>query len=278
MFTNQEGKLRAGWKILLTFVALYGVLQGIVLLLVQWVNVSSLFWIIVIQNIIFAGGAILIWKMCIKGSLKDMGLPGATKHIREVIAGLVAGALSMSLIFILLIVTGGAQVKSWTPYFSRDLFAYLMMFIVVGIGEEVLGRGYIMSVMRQTRSTPLVMIVSASLFSLMHMMNPFSGIIPFTNIFLVGMLFAYMYLKSNNIWMPIGYHIAWNYFQGNIYGFPVSGIEVGSLLTTEINAQHVINGGNFGPEGGIVATLVIGMGFIFVRWYYRNTLFRFYKI
>ncbi|MGH4119264.1 CPBP family intramembrane glutamic endopeptidase [Clostridium sp.] len=68
------------------------------------------------------------------------------------------------------------------------------------------------------------------IFSVMHSLNPSMSIISYLNLFLVALLFAYMFLKSNNFWLPIGYHITWNYFQGNIFGFQVSGQSTERIL------------------------------------------------
>lgn len=101
------------------------------------------------------------------------------------------------------------------------------------------------------------------------------GILPFVNIILIGVLFAYMYLLSGNIWMCIGYHITWNYFQGNIFGFLVSGTSSRGLLTTVIEKDTIINGGAFGPEGGLVVTFIILLGFIFVKSFYKGKSYTF---
>jgi membrane protease YdiL (CAAX protease family) len=87
------------------------------------------------------------------------------------------------------------------------------------------------------------------------------------NIFLVGLLFAYMFYKSGSLWMPVGYHITWNFFQGNIFGFPVSGTEPSGIYTIINTKDNLITGGGFGPEGGILATAVIIICALFVFIY-----------
>jgi membrane protease YdiL (CAAX protease family) len=119
------------------------------------------------------------------------------------------------------------------------------------------------------------MAVSAVIFSLMHIGNPNVSAIGLTNIVLVGILFSYMFIKSGSIWMPIGYHITWNYFQGDVFGFQVSGLKQVGIYKTTILNDNIINGGAFGPEGGIATTVVIIMGLLFVEWYYKNSEFEF---
>ena len=79
-----------------------------------------------------------------------------------------------------------------------------------------------------------------------------------------------MFMKSKNIWMPIGYHITWNYFQGYIWGFKVSGTNSNGLYAIENITNNIINGGDFGPEGGVIVTIIICLTFYFVYRYYKN--------
>lgn len=57
--------------------------------------------------------------------------------------------------------------------------------------------------------------------------------------------------------MPIGYHITWNYFQGSVFGLPVSGNKSAGLYTSKLVEYNILNGGGFGPEGGLVVTAII---------------------
>ena len=127
-----------------------------------------------------------------------------------------------------------------------------------------------MSVLKQTRNIWLILIGPALIFAALHLGNEGIDVLSFINLFLVGVLFAYMFMKSKNIWMPIGYHITWNYFQGYIWGFGVSGISVDGLYKIENVTNNIINGGAFGPEGGIIVTIVTCLMFIFVYWFYRD--------
>jgi len=99
------------------------------------------------------------------------------------------------------------------------------------------------------------------------LMNPKLSALGIFNIFLVGILFAYMFIKTGNLWMPIGYHITWNFFQGNVFGFSVSGITMEGVYAVEYLEDNIITGGNFGLEGGVLATVVIGVGFLLTKIY-----------
>src|SRR5699024_486056 len=105
----------------------------------------------------------------------------------------------------------------------------------VGIEEEVLARGFIIRTMAQRRNKKwLIYDVSAVIFSAMHLMNANVTLAGLLNIVLVGLLFAYMFDVTKSLWMPIGFHMMWNYFQGVVFGFPVSGMSTSSVYPLEI--------------------------------------------
>lgn len=226
-------------------------------------------------NIIIILTSIIAWSKISKRPLYKMGLTPFKKDYKDFFVGLLYGIVSMSIVFGLLLVSGNASVESWQANFSSGMIIELIIFILVGFSEEIFGRGYIMSVLRQTKSLPMVMILSSIIFALLHGLNPGIGILPIINLSLVGALFAYMYIKSGNIWMPIGFHITWNYVQGNIFGFKVSGTDTDSLISTTLGTNDILTGGDFGPEGGLVVTLITVLGFLFVKYYYRNSTYDF---
>ena len=294
MFKNKEGRVRSGWKIAFMMGAsltIIGIISSIVSFLVTVILISNgdfdyqlltytergnqvmnLTYTLLsfLQEIVLIVTPIIAWKVIMRRPLSNMGLTSIKQHNKELIVGLLFGMISISIVFVLLILTGNARVVTWTPRFSIQQLIYLFLYIMVGFAEEIFGRGYIMSVLRQTRNVPVIIIISSIIFALLHGLNPGIGLLPCINLFLVGVLFAYMYIKSGNLWMCIGYHITWNYFQGYIYGFKVSGTDTVGIITTEFETSNLFNGGAFGPEGGLFVTLVILAGFLYVRMYYKN--------
>jgi membrane protease YdiL (CAAX protease family) len=297
MFKNKDGKVRSGWKIAAIMGSTFGIitlisfLMGIILSGILFisgnlsygpdsiVNYTELGKLVMskialvgmfLQEIIMIVTPIIAWRFVMKRKLPEMGLTSLRANYRELISGLIFGAASISIVFAAIVLTGNASVVSWKPNFHINQLIYLVLFILVGLAEEILGRGFIMSVLRQTRSIPAILIISSVIFALMHSSNPGIGIVPYINLALVGALFAYMYIKSNNLWMCIGYHITWNYFQGFVYGFKVSGMNSTGILTTTYQSNNILNGGAFGPEGGLFVTAVILLGFLVVKYYYRN--------
>ena len=79
------------------------------------------------------------------------------------------------------------------------------------------------------------------------------------NLALIAFLYALIYLLTGDIWMTSAMHTAWNMSQGNIFGLQVSGNDSANSIVSAIygqNANSLITGGDFGPEGGLATTAV----------------------
>lgn len=296
LFVNKSGQIRSGWKIgmvmgtyllssmILTFIAV--IVFAIIKLVSgsspqnildfsnevqQSIRGNSIFSVALnyLDGLCMIGGVYLIWRVFDKKRMRDIGMTGLLKGSRDFVSGLLLGILSISAIFFVLLLSGNITLSNELarPDFSAPLFSGLLLFVMVGFKEEIFSRGYCMVVLRQTGKRWVPMVVSSVIFSLLHGLNPNVSIVGLLNIFLVGMLFAYMFEATGNIWMPIGYHITWNYFQGNIFGFPVSGMSQQGLYNITVLKENLLTGGNFGPEGGLLATTVIALGFVVVKYY-----------
>ena len=205
---------------------------------------------------------VLLWRFVNKGTLKELGFRGSLKDLAF---GLLLGAVSIAVIFFILLASGNVTLANslLKPEFSVYSLSFLVLFILVGFSEEIFFRGYVMSTM-ESRGNPkwLIYVVSAVVFSLAHGMNPNVSILGLVNIALVGILFAYMFDATKSLWLPIGYHITWNYFQGNVFGFAVSGTTPHGMYTISTeDGNALLTGGAFGLEGGLLATLLIVLGF-----------------
>lgn len=290
MFKNQNDQIRSGWIILLAFLAMFAgqilfqipgsIMLAVVELTGQSGSITIDFeaalwnrpWILLLtQGGGTVGGIIatlLLWKYLNKKSLKDLGFQGSLK---DLLFGLFLGAISITLIFLLLLVTGNIELLNTLsePKFSAFTISFLIMFILVGFFEEIFFRGYVMKVMASRGNKQWVIyIISAIIFSAVHGTNPNVSVIGLINIVFVGLLFAYMFIKTNSLWLPIGYHITWNYFQGNVFGFAVSGTTPHGLYQIDIEKGNaLLTGGAFGLEGGIMATVFILLGFFATKLY-----------
>jgi len=289
IFLNNNLRLRAGWKITITFISfvVLAILTNLIFtvgysaylfsteklsigspeLLDQHLQTRPVFiFTILLQAASMVFVVFLFWRLWEKRSTKYLGLTSPLFHLRELGIGLVFGLVSMTVVFLVLYLTGQITVISYTiaPSIIGILIVDFLLFSVVGFYEELFARGYCITLLQDSNNRWLIFVVPSLLFSLMHSLNPGLTVLALLNIFLVGILLAYMFLITRNLWMPIGYHITWNYFQGSIFGFQVSGSEFGGILQVKQTGATIINGGNFGPEGGLVTTVVLVLGILFL--------------
>lgn len=287
IFRNSHGKIRVLWQILLFFLlyTLLSLISSILLRILYYgLNLSSdssislllinIFkdknYSMVIYHVIDLFSCILaifiIIKKFYKKNLRDIGMVPLKNHCSELIFGLIFGAISMSVIFFILLFTENITIEKGlsSPSISYYTYTGIAVFIAVGIKEELLCRGYLMNLLNDMNRPWLSIILSSVIFSLLHIFNPNVEPLGLLNIILVGILFGYMYLRSRNLWMPIGYHITWNYFQGNVFGFPVSGTDPQGIYSICNIKDNLLTGGKFGPEGGILATAVILISFFVI--------------
>lgn len=297
MFKNRQGQIRSGWIIaalmasLLIITTILMLLCMIILMIVlmqsaySFIDIFSailtdwLWLLITIQCIVMIVISIFAWKRILKRPLPDMGLTRLKGHGKELIFGLVFGAVSISLVIVTGMLFGIIKFSDISLSFSPTLILYLLVFVLVGFAEELFCRGLVMSVLRRTQSKAMILIVSSILFSLLHITNPGYTLLPLINIALIGALFGYMFIRSGHIWMPVGYHIMWNYVQGSVFGFNVSGIDFESMMTAEhLNQDQLLSNVDFGLEGGIITTVFVLLGFLAVAWFYRGKRFNFFAV
>ena len=198
--------------------------------------------------------------------------------------GLSLGALLMTGIFLVelaagwVTVVGTFEAAGGGAFFPAILMP-LVLFLCVGISEELLSRGYQITNLAEGLNFPgfggpkgavvLAWVISSSLFGLGHLYNPNATVVSTINIAFAGLLLGVGYVLTGRLAIPIGLHITWNFFQGNVFGFPVSGLEpVGAtVLSIEQGGPLLFTGGIFGPEAGLldIAATLIG-SLLIILW------------
>ena len=182
--------------------------------------------------------------------------------------GLAVGTVLISIGFFTLIILNLTSID--LTYFSiYDQIFYFFLFIVVSLNEEIAIRGYILHNLCQSFNKYIALIISSFVFMGMHLGNPNIGMLPLANLFLAGIFLGVYRIHKNNLWFPIGAHLMWNYLQGPIYGFEVSGNKINSLFEQKLQGHEVLTGGNFGYEGSIILTV-----FLIISIYLMDKRFR----
>ncbi len=183
-------------------------------------------------------------------SKKNMG--------RDYLIGLLSGLVVFSACIGAATLFGGIKfygVNSAAAPLRILLFA--IGFGIQGFSEEITFRGYFMiSIMKKNSVIKAVMINSLA-FAIAHILNPGLSVIAFANLMLIGILMSLYVIKTNNIWGAAAFHSMWNFAQGIIYGISVSGTNSSSnIFITGNVGPKLINGGQFGLEGGIFTTVI----------------------
>ncbi len=149
---------------------------------------------------------------------------------------------------------------------------YLMGFLIQGMSEEVICRGYFMVSLARKNHLAVAVFVSSLAFSLMHIFNSGVTFLALFNILLFGVFAALYVLRRGNLWGACAMHSLWNFVQGNVFGISVSGTGAGvSPLAATANEQRTVwNGGAFGAEGGLAVTIVLTVGILLVLFVMKD--------
>ena len=253
---------------------------------IAWVLGRLLRWIApsiaALPNVVFAGSvrnAVVALVVFTLGLLlferkrpSQAGLAPA-RAVPDTARGFLIGAALLTAVTGLLALAGGYRLLGWAPLPDGTSRALLfgkmtLMFLAVGIFEELVARGIVFRQLEQAIGTWLAMAVSALLFGLGHRGNPGATWVSSVAIAIeAGALLAASYVATRSLWLPIGIHWAWNLFEGPVWGSPVSGNELGVLAHASFPGPAWLTGGSFGPEAGLPAIVLgtaLGIAFIVV--------------
>ena len=272
-FNSEENRLRTLVRIMI-FAVLF-----IITMVIQRILVAPLMDVFAYYQIIgipisFAFVLVVLWvmaKIIDRRKMSGFGLSWNREWIMELFYGLFMGIFLISFVFLLELALGWVEVKNTYFVIEGKSFIPLMiqnilLYIFVGFYEEAVSRGYLLknlaegANLKKTGSMSAVVfavLFTSFLFGLGHANNPNSTFIAWWNIVIVGALLAYSFVTTNSLAIPIGIHITWNYFQGCVYGFPVSGNPSNvSFMQIEQLGDTLWTGGSFGPEAGLVIYFV----------------------
>lgn len=176
----------------------------------------------------------------------------------EYLLGLVVGAAMISVPALLCMLTGCVTFTYSVPD-VQSVLLFFAAFVLQGMGEEALFRGYLMTSLSRKHNAWVAIIISALAFACMHGGNAGFNSIAFINITLFGIFAGVFMLKRGSIWAVGAIHTAWNFMQGNIFGFRVSGNPQFDSVFSASSAGFgkILSGGDFGLEGGLGVTIVL---------------------
>jgi uncharacterized protein len=190
-----------------------------------------------------------------KRTLAEVGF--APRHMgKYILTGLCISATVMGLTTLILTLAGWYHVQQVQIGFGAivtTLLSGLLLYAVVAIQEEVIFRGILFRLLQRSFGSWIALGMSALTFGWFHIANPGASWISSLAIALeAGVTLAACYILTRNLWLGIGMHWGWNFFEGTVFGYNVSGNSSSVLLHSSTTGPSLFTGGEFGPEAGLI--------------------------
>lgn len=185
------------------------------------------------------------------------------------LGGLLTGFIIISIGFFTLLIFKQIQIHSVNTIFP-EIVLCLILFLSVSISEEIFFRGYVLRNLLLSINSWISLLISSVFFSVVHIFNSDISCMGLLNIFLAGVMLGIPYLYTHNIWYSISLHFSWNFVQGTLYGFNVSGQEIYSVINHTLTFENSWNGGHFGFEGSILSIVLEIIAIYFIWIYFKR--------
>jgi membrane protease YdiL (CAAX protease family) len=202
--------------------------------------------------------------------------------LKDSLLGNILAILSISAVMLILYLGGYYQVVVINDNALNLLFP-LVFIALMGTLEELIFRGVLYRIIETRLSTNLALIISGLFFGLSHITNEHATILSVLGAGIGGLIAGMMFSTTKRLWLPISFHIMWNFMQV-FYGTPVSGIDEFSrysFFQSRLQGPDLLTGGPFGPENSIITiilTLIIFGAFYFVAWKNDRLIAPFWRI
>jgi membrane protease YdiL (CAAX protease family) len=284
LISEAEPRLRLGWRILIQTILFALVSILIVLpasLWLQFTRLAPSTNLLVLQTASFAAIAILVFiarRYLDRRSFTSLGFLANGRVGRDLLAGFLIAGLMMVIIYLIEHLAGWLSITgvAWqdTPLLEIILSSGIMLlvFIATGWQEELYFRGYLLQNISEGLNLGWGVTSTSLVFGLAHLGNPNASLMGALGVTLAGLFMVYAYWRTRQLWLPIGLHIGWNFFEGPILGFPVSGIGTFQLIRSQIAGPPLFTGGSFGPEAGLVLLPALIAGATLVYLYTRSSI------
>lgn len=226
-----------------------------------------------IMSVLFIAGLILDRR-----KFSDFGFHFNMKWLMDWLFGLALGAVLMGFIFVVELAAGWVTITDTFKASSGDFWIAiifpLVLFFCVGIYEEALSRAYHLRNIAEGLNFKFIgprwalligYFLSSSVFGFLHLGNPNSTAISTINLIVAGLFLGLGFVLTGELGIPIGLHMSWNFFQGNVFGFPVSGTQAGAtFIAIQQGGPDIWTGGAFGPEAGLIGLAAIALGSLLI--------------
>lgn len=227
-------------------------------------------WLVVLLEFLISLISVWLFRTYVdRKNMTSLGLD-PTGFVGESATGLFMGPGLLGICAIVLMLSGHL---TWTDivYEPQSLFISFGLLVMIAFSEELVFRGYILgNLLDSFKNKWIALVISAILFACYHLTHPGIDTLAFANLFLAGVLFGLNYIHTRNLWFSMLFHLSWNFFQGPLMGFNVSGLHLSSLLLPDIKGDEMITGGEFGLEGSMPDTAVTLIAVLILAWAFER--------
>ena len=272
-----EPRLRAGWRLVLQtlLMLLFGTIFGAIAFFLGLSDLTSI-WAQILNFLVITSSVYVARRWLDRRSFESLGLKLDGRTALDILTGIGITFLQMGFIYILMLGLGWLTFEGFAWDFDpinvvvTNVITFFIMFIFVGWNEELLSRGYHLQTIASGLNLFWGVIISSSIFGLLHLGNPNATWVSAAGIFFAGVYLAYAYIRTRQLWLSIGLHIGWNFFEGVVFGFPVSGLDIYALTRITVHGPELWTGGAFGPEAGLIVLPSLVLGGLLIYLYTRK--------
>jgi uncharacterized protein len=140
--------------------------------------------------------------------------------------------------------------------------------LFTGLYEESLFRGYVQRTLTTGVGFWPAAILTSGVFGYVHHGNPGETVVATFSAAAAGFLFCLLLRRTGDLWMPVGFHVAWNWGESYFFGVANSGnVSSAHLFTAIFSGPQWLTGGPVGPEGSWLCLIFIAILFVVLaRW------------
>jgi len=270
----EEPRLRAGWRLVIQTLLMFviGIIGVLVASLFGPLAGGSLFFEQILNFVIITGSVYIARRWLDRRSFESLGLKLDQYTLLDILAGIAITFVQMGFIYVLMLGLGWLTFEGFAWDFDpigvviTSVLTFFVVFLFVGWNEELLSRGYHLQTLASGLNLFWGVVISSAIFGLLHLGNPNATWVSAAGIFFAGIYLAYGYIRTRQLWLSIGLHIGWNFFEGVVFGFPVSGLDIYALTRIKVDGPELWTGGAFGPEAGLIVlpSLLLGAFLIYL--------------
>jgi len=298
-WNTEQARIRSGFRLVLLVTMYVALGNGLEFLIgsmtdqIEFASNAPLWIFLVMAGVLLSSGVISVWlagRFLDRRLFTEFGFHLNRQWWIDLCFGMGLGILLITLIFIIELAFGWISINEIffmlnpKQLFVLPIFIFLILFICIGISEELVSRGYLLKNLAEGFNIKVIgprgaiiigWILSSIVFGLFHLDNNNATFLSTLNITIGGIFLGIGFVVTGELAIPIGLHITWNLFQANVFGFPVSGITIPSQVVTVFNVTQtgpeIWTGGAFGPEGGLLCSLAFLLGMVLTLiWLHRR--------